>query len=154
MLGAELIHHISLPVRDPRHTAEVFLELLGGGVVTPFGPYQNSFITWSGDQHGTALEFYPVGTEMYAPAEPREARFRHDAAATGHIATHAAVSVELEVAQVMAIAEREGWRALVLPRGGFDVIEFWIDNTVMLELLTPQMASDYLDVAPRVDRGR
>ncbi|GAA4412876.1 hypothetical protein GCM10023168_35220 [Fodinibacter luteus] len=33
----------------------------------------------------------------------------------------------------MAVAEREGWRALVLPRGGFDVIELWIDNTVMLE---------------------
>jgi hypothetical protein len=29
------------------------------------------------------------------------------------------------------------------------VIEFWIDNTVMVELLTPTMASDYLATAPR-----
>ena len=149
-----MIHHLSVPVRDPQHTAQVFLELFRGGVVTPFGPYQNSFITWSGDQLGTALEFYPVGTEMYAPTTPEQAQFRHNAAATGHTATHAAISVELEVAQVMAIAEREGWRALVLPRGGFDVIEFWIDNTVMLELLTPQMVSDYLTVAPRLERDR
>ena len=154
MLGAELIHHLSLPVRDPRHTAEVFLGLFGGGVVTPFGPYPNSFITWSGDQHGTALEFYPVGTQMYAPDEPVEAQFRHDDRATGHTATHAAVSVELEVAEVMAVAEREGWRALVLPRGGFDVIELWIDNTVMLELLTPAMVADYLTVVPRRADGR
>ena len=149
-----MIHHLSVPVRDPPHTPQVFLALFGGGVVTPFGPYQNSFITWSGDQFGTALEFYPVGTEMYAPTTPEQAQFRHNDAATGHTATHAAISVELEVAQVMAIAEREGWRAPVLPRGGFDVIEFWIDNTVMLELLTPQMAADYLTVAPRIERVR
>ena len=51
---------------------------------------------------------------------------------------------------MLAIAAREGWRALVLPRGGFDVIEFWIDNTVMVELLTPAMAADYLATAPRL----
>ena len=28
-----MIHHLSVPVRDPRHTAQVFLELFGGGVV-------------------------------------------------------------------------------------------------------------------------
>ena len=148
-----MIHHLSVPVRDPRHTAQVFLELFGGGVVTPFGPYENSFITWSGDQLGTALEFYPVGTEMYPPTTPEQAQFRHNASATGHTATHAAISVELEVDHVMAIAEREGWRALVLPRGGFDVIEFWIDNTVMLELLTPQRGADYPAVPPRIARA-
>ena len=29
------------------------------------------------------------------------------------------------------------------------MIEFWIDNTVMIELLTPAMAADYLSTAPR-----
>ena len=55
---------------------------------------------------------------------------------------------------MLAIAAREGWRALVLPRGGFDVIEFWIDNTVMIELLTPAMAADYLATAPRTATHR
>ena len=148
-----MIHHLSVPVRDPRHTADVFCELLGDGVVTPFGPYPDSWIAWSGDEHGTAVEFYPVGTEMFAPADDQQAQFRHNPGSTGHTATHAAISVDLDLDQVLAVAAREGWRALVLPRGGFDVIEFWIDNTVMIELLTPAMAADYLATAPRRDRS-
>lgn len=144
-----MIHHLSIPVRDTRHTADVFCELLGGGVVTPFGPYRDSWIAWSGDDHGTAVEFYPVGTQLYPPTEPDQAQFRHDPSAPAHTATHAAISVDLDVDQVLAIATREGWRALVLPRGGFDVIEFWIDNTVMIELMTPAMTADYLTTAPR-----
>ena len=144
-----MIRHLSIPARDPHHTVEVFCELFGSGVVTPFGPYPGSWIAWSGDEHGTAVECYPVGTEMYPPDGPEQAQFRHDPRATGHTATHAAISVDLEVDEVLAIAAREGWRALVLPRGGFDVIEFWIDNTVMIELLTPAMAADYLSVVPR-----
>jgi catechol 2,3-dioxygenase-like lactoylglutathione lyase family enzyme len=149
-----MIHHLSIPARDPRRTANVFCELLGDGVVTPFGPYPDSWIAWSGDEHGTAVEFYPVGTEMFAPSGQEQAQFRHQPGASGHTATHAAISVALEVDEVMAIAEREGWRALVLPRGGFDVIEFWIDNTVMIELLTPAMAADYLATAPRPTTAR
>lgn len=144
-----MIHHLSITARDPRHTADVFCELLGGGVVTPFGPYPDSWIAWSGDEHGTAVEFYPVGTEMFAAADDQQAQFRHNTGSTGHTATHAAISVDLDVEQVLAIAAREGWRALMLPRGGFNVIEFWIDNSVMIELLTPEMAADYLATAPR-----
>jgi hypothetical protein len=44
----------------------------------------------------------------------------------------------------VAIAEREGWRAIELSRGAFRVIEFWIENRVMLELLTEDMAQEYL----------
>ncbi|MFC6672318.1 hypothetical protein [Marinobacterium aestuariivivens] len=50
------------------------------------------------------------------------------------------------------VARAQGWKALELPRGGFDVIEFWIENRVMIELLTPDMAKDYL-AATRKFRG-
>jgi hypothetical protein len=50
---------------------------------------------------------------------------------------------------VLELAARHGWRALRLSRGSFDVIEFWIENCVMLEILTPEMAADYL----RATRG-
>ena len=57
--------------------------------------------------------------------------------------------VVLGVGDILAIAEREGWRALRLPRGPFDVIELWIENTVMLELMTPDMAAAYRASTPR-----
>lgn len=143
-----MIHHVSLPATDPRHTAEVFSELLGGGTVTRFGPYDGSWIAWSRDAHGTAIELYPAGTELFPPDGPGQAQFRHDAGATGYTATHAAISVPVDEDHIHTVAEREGWRAVRLPRGGFDVVEFWIDNRVMVELLTPDMAADYLTVAP------
>lgn len=138
-----MIHHVSIPAADPRHVADVLCELLGGHV-TRFGPYRNSWIAWAGDEHGTAIEVYPVGTEMFPDAGPGQANFRHDSNATGYIATHVALSVDRSLGEIRALAEREGWRAVVLSRGSFDVVEFWIENRVMLEVLTTEMARDYL----------
>lgn len=145
-----MIHHISVPASDTRHVAEVLVELFGG-VLIGFGPYRDSWIAWAGDQHGTAIEVYPVGTEMYPPDGYGQAAFRHDATATGATATHATVSLDRSEPEILAVAEREGWRALRLPRGPFDVIEFWIENTVMLELMTPDMADAYRASTPRTN---
>lgn len=144
-----MIHHVSIPAEDTRHVVEVLAEVLGGGVVTRFGPYRDSWIAWAADDHGTAIEVYPVGTEMYPPGTPDEAQFRNDPTASGYTSTHAAISVPLTESEIMAIAGREEWRALRLPRGGFDVLEFWIENRVMIELLTTEMAADYLQIVPR-----
>ncbi len=47
---------------------------------------------------------------------------------------------------VMALAAREGWIAKYRKRGGaFGVIEFWIENAMMVEVLTPEMQAEYLD---------
>ena len=99
--------------------------------------------------HGTAIEFYPVGTEMFPPAGHGQARFREDAGRSPYVATHVAISVERSQEELERIAAREGWRALRLSRGPFDVLEFWIENHVMLELMTPEMAADYLASVPR-----
>jgi hypothetical protein len=57
------------------------------------------------------------------------------------------VSVNRSEAEIFALAEREGWRAIQLSRGWNDVIEFWIENRVMLELMTPAMAKAYSSAA-------
>jgi hypothetical protein len=142
-----MIHHLSIPATDTRHVAEVLVELFGG-VLTGFGPYRDSWIAWTGDEHGTAIEVYPVGTEMYPPSGHGQAQFRHNPAATAFAATHATVSVDRSEADILALAEREGWRALRLPRGPFDVIEFWIENSTMLELMTPEMTAAYRASTP------
>jgi hypothetical protein len=46
--------------------------------------------------------------------------------------------------EIQAIARREGWRAVELSRGPNRVIEFWVENAVLLELMTPSMAADYV----------
>ena len=142
-----MIHHLSIPATDTRHVADVLVELLGG-VVTEFGPYPNSWIAWAGDEVGAAIEVYPVGTEMFPSSGTGQAQFRHNPTASKFTATHATVSVDRSEAEILDLAEREGWRAVHLPRGPFDVIEFWIENSVMLELMTPEMTAAYLASTP------
>lgn len=143
-----MIHHLSIPATDTRHVAEVLVELFGG-VLTGFGPYHDSWIAWAADEVGTAIEVYPVGTELYPPDGPGQAHFRHEQSTTGFTATHATVSVQRTAEEIVAVGSREGWRAERCSRGPHDVIELWIENRVMLELMTPDMTADYLAAAPR-----
>jgi len=76
------------------------------GTLTGFGPYRDSFIAWAGDEHGTAIEVYPVGTEMFPDRGMGQANFRHAEGASPHVATHAAVSVELSTVEVLEVARR------------------------------------------------
>jgi hypothetical protein len=143
-----MIHHLSIPARDPLHVASVLTEMFRGRL-TGFGPYPGSYIAWMGDEHGTAIEVYPVGTEMFPDSGPGQANFRHQAGASPFTATHAAISIERSREEIAGFARREGWRALELPRGPNRVIEFWLENTVMLELLTSDMARDYVAAVGR-----
>ena len=138
-----MIHHLSIPARDPARVAAVLAELLGGPV-TGFGPWPGGFIAWAGDAVGTAIEVYPAGTEMLPDPGGGQARFRTARAPSPYVATHAAVSVPRDMETILRIAGREGWHAAVLSRGPHDVVEFWIENAVMLELMTPEMAAAHV----------
>ena len=87
-----MIHHLSIPAKNPLHVTSVLVELFGG-VLTRFGPYRDSYIAWAGDDYGTAIEVYPVGTDMFPDAGGGQANFRHNVSASPFVATHAAVSV-------------------------------------------------------------
>lgn len=138
-----MIHHFSIPVQDTKNIADVIAKLFNG-TITRFGPYKDSYIVWVGDEYGTAIELYPSGTEMIPDEGNGQANFIHNPAHSGFTATHAAVSIDRTREEIHVFAEELGWRAIELPRGGFSVIEFWIENKVMIELLTPDMAKDYL----------
>ncbi len=50
---------------------------------------------------------------------------------------HLNIATPLAVDEVLAIAKREDWTARVCDRGGaFKVIEFFLENKFMLELMT------------------
>jgi len=45
---------------------------------------------------------------------------------------------------VQEIAERAGWRWFDCNRGPFHVIEVWVENETMVEILPPEYAREYL----------
>jgi hypothetical protein len=136
-----MIHHLSIAAQDPQHAAGVLAEIMGGTAV-PFRPNPGSFFALQLDDHGSGVEVYPAGTELqpggtvggsYVRKEPR-----------GYGSTHFALSVATDAATVCAIAERAGWQYFDCDRGPFHVIEVWVENQTMVEVLPPAYAQEYL----------
>src|ERR687891_700250 len=138
-----MLHHLSIPARDPHRAATALAELLGGDV-TEFGPVPGAFIAWARDEAGTAIDCLPLGTELRPGEGEQEGQFAVGEHPSPYGATHVALSVERTEEEIKAVAEREGWRAVRCERGPFAVVEVWVENAVMLEFLTPEMAADYL----------
>jgi hypothetical protein len=140
-----MIHHISISAADPRHVAHVIAELWRGTAL-PFPPSPGSYIVIPGDSYGTAIEVYPLGNEMIPGDDGREAQTRASVTSSPYTATHAALSVPVDEERVREIAAREGWRVERFSRvGAFEVLEFWVEGRLLLELLTPELVPQYLD---------
>lgn len=139
-----MIHHISIAAQNPLRVALVIAEVMQGKAF-PFFPHPGAYMVFPMDEHGTGIEVYPLETKL-APGEgDNQCQFVQTNSSNGITATHAAVSVPITQAEIEEIGKREGWRVLYCNRDSFfDVIEFWLENTVMLELLTPEMADQYL----------
>ena len=138
-----MLFHLSFEADDPQNVATVLAEIWGG-VALPFPPVGvGSWMAFSAADNGTMIEVYPRGTtltETEADAVGVMTEQRR------HNATHFAMSTELPIDRIYAIAEREGWSAKYCRRGGkFGVIEIWIDGCQMIEVLTPEMQAEYLD---------
>jgi len=143
-----MIHHFSVAARNPEHVAAVLAEVLGGQSLN-FSPFPGSRIVLVDDAHGTGIEVYPLGLELVPGEEDAPVHSFTNAQSSDFTATHAAISVTLDEASIHRIAQREGWRAVTCTRKNFQVIEFWLENRVMIEFLTPKMAQEYLQaIAP------
>ena len=137
-----MIHHLSIAARDPQHVAGVLAELMGGKAV-PFPPNPGSFFSLQLDEHGSGVEVYPAGTELQ-PGGSDGGGFVKKAEGRGFGPTHFALSVATEADKVEAIAAREGWQCFRCNRGPFHVIEVWVENETMVEILPPEYAAEYL----------
>ena len=142
-----MIHHVSIPARDPRRVAEVLAEVMGGKCL-PFGPLEGAFMAAAGDPHGTMIEVYPEEATLDIPAADDQVVFGKQAPPRSW-PFHLLLSVPKSREEVEAIGAREGWRAKTFARGFpgqkpfFHLIEFWVENRVMVEVAPPEMAAEY-----------
>jgi hypothetical protein len=137
-----MLHHISIAVNQPLNVAKVLAEVSQGRVF-PFPSHPSSYIVITGDQYGTAIEILPSNTVL-VPGE-REVQFQENTCSSELITVHAAISVPSSQEEIEQIAAREGWRVLYGDRGSFQVIEFWVENKLLLELLPPAFVPSYLE---------
>jgi hypothetical protein len=136
-----MLHHISIPATDPVRVARVLARLMKGKAY-PFPPVEGAYIAVNFDEYGTAIEVYPIDTDIrFAPGHPE-----FFASGTAPVATafHAALSVPLNPDEIEWLAGQEGWRVQLCDRGPFHVIELWLENCFLIELLPPEFAAEYL----------
>jgi hypothetical protein len=140
-----MIHHISIAAHNPLHVSQVLAELLQGQSI-PFPDYAESYIALALDAYGTMIEVHPFGTALFPGNKTHESsHLRPNLKSSHYSANHTAISVPVSAETIQAIAEREGWRSIYAHRGAyFDVIEFWVENQLLIELLPPKIIAQYL----------
>jgi len=143
-----MIHHVSIAAREPQRVAEVLAELMDGKCF-PFGPLEGAFMAASGDANGTMIEVYPERATLDIPDRDDQVVFGENPAPPQTWPFHVLLSVPREAEEIERIGAREGWRAKTFGRGMrgrkpfFHVIEFWLENRLMIEVVSPEMAREY-----------
>lgn len=141
-----MIFHNSIPADNPQLVAETIAEIWGGKAEAfKFPPWPGAYVAIAGDDRSTTIEVYPREQTM-APGEEAEdpAWAKVDPSPSEHVAFHVATMTHKAPEEIVAIAERVGWRVLQCSRGPFfDVIEVWVENKMLLEVLTPEMQANY-----------
>jgi hypothetical protein len=146
-----MIHHMSIPARNPEHVARVLAELLGGYAGPFIGPFQGAWVVYQEDGFGTGIEVYDERT-ILVPGDESALAAAHLGEPARATAFHALISVKVDRATIETVGTREGWRTLHFWRGPpgmrlFELYEFWVENRVLLELVTEDMLAPYVKIA-------
>lgn len=152
-----MIAHFSLPARDPKGVAELFARLISG-VAMPFPVVPGAWVAIARDGSGCGVEVLPEAsahhpgtgpsTSMAAQGPqvmPWEVQIRQDGSAQSASGVHVALSSALSAEEIMDLVRPYGWRAVTCDRGGvFDLVEVWIENRFLVEVLPPRGLERYL----------
>jgi len=139
-----MLFHTSIAAEDPSRVAAVIAELWVGKSFR-CREYPGACVAIAPDDRNTVIEVMPLDFEFVPGRGADGAQGHINAAPSRFSASHLAIATPRTEAQVHAIAAREGWIAKTCNRNGlFDVIEFWVEDGFMLEVMTPEMQAAYL----------
>ncbi len=148
-----MIHHVSISARNPKHVAEVLAELMCGRAYSFPGGIPDSWMAVSGDECGTMVEVYPDDIALEpGRTDDEQVVARRTDAAPASFPFHFLLSVPVDHGTIERIGKREGWRTKLYGRGApgqtpfFHVVEFWIENRLMLELAPEEMMDGYMEL--------
>jgi len=152
-----MIAHLSVPSQTPRETALFFAAIIDG-LAFDFPVVPGASIAVASDGSGTAVEVYPPSMKHHPgvgpvdpgvtpdgpQAMPWEDQIFAEPGEARPSSFHLAIATHLAEAQVIARAQALGWRTLACERAGvFGVVEVWVDNRYLVEVLVPKQAARY-----------
>jgi hypothetical protein len=139
-----MILHASVPAKNPQATATTLAELLGGRAL-PFGPGAGTWTAVGPDPVGNVISVIRSGLELRRV--DGEAVDTREGPPASHSAFHLLIETPLLEKDVFDLARRSGCTAQRAAHGAIEVIEFWIDDCLLIEVATPQLAEDYRRMA-------
>lgn len=152
-----MIAHLSIPAENPKETALFFAAIIDG-LVFNFPVVPGASVAVARDGSGTAVEVYPSsmahhpGTGQPDPtlqpegpmAMPWEDQIYAAPTENRPSSFHLAIETKLSAAEVISRSQSLGWRSLACNRGGvFGVVEVWVDNIYLVEVLVPEEVARY-----------
>lgn len=155
-----MIFHSSITASDPERVARFIAELWRGTArCAPAGMFDDKcYVAFALDDRGTQIEVFPHDFAFVLRSKANEVKeFDPGRRATvGLTATHFAIASSLSEEEVHAIAKREGWECGAyfreVPGGGYGVIEVWLENRQMIEVLTQEMQRQYAETMAKARR--
>jgi hypothetical protein len=139
-----MIHHISIAAENPQQVSQVLAEIFQGKAV-PFPHNPGSYMAVV-EKDLACVQVYPIGTQIIPGSDRDGCNFGRSPQPIQFTPFHAAIFVPISPAEIERIGAREGWRVVRCRRGGLvDVLlEFWVENRLMLELVPPEMMGQFL----------
>jgi hypothetical protein len=127
-----MILHVSVTADHPRSTAETLATLLGGRAI-PLGPNEGSWTAVGPDPVGNVIEVMERGSEFHRAGSQVET-LKGDP--QRHSGFHLLMESPMSEQEILTLAEETGTSAYRASRGIFgDLIEFWIDDCLLVEVL-------------------
>jgi hypothetical protein len=137
-----MIYHTAIPANDPQSAAVALARILGGEAM-PFPVVPGSWIAWSADGV-TELEVVPRGHGFARAEQGKEPRWVGSHGGLFASGWHVAVGTQVDAREVLKIAHEAGWPAQICDRAGFfDIVEVWVDDCGLVEVLDPEMQARY-----------
>lgn len=147
-----MLFHASIPARDAEKVARILARVWQGEAM-PFPPVPGAHVVFAPDERATTLEIYPDDRTL--EPSPDGVAIGRGEARQGYVGDHVAIASPLSVQDLLALAGEAGWHAQEASRADiFHVVELWLENRYMVEVLTPEMQRDYVSrITPAAWRG-
>jgi hypothetical protein len=138
-----MLLHVSIPADQPERVAKALAEVVGGTML-PFPPVTGAFMVWFGPGQRSIVEINPRGHEHVPAAD--QFGIRTNASPSPYSEGHVALAAPVSADAIIAIGVREGWLTRRSDRGGlFSVVELWLENKFLLEVVAAEEAQRYSD---------
>jgi hypothetical protein len=142
-----MILHASIEAQNPEQVSKAIAEI-SGGVAAPLDRLvSGSWLAFCGDDPLSAIEVFPLGTDIRRSSGGDGAwnsAWKRETGPSRPTATHVALATDLPESEVMSIISRNGWDGkYVLRADRFGLIEMWVSEHLVVEWFTKEMRIPY-----------